>query len=366
MLSYLASLEHIWGPFRLFGYLTFRGVLAVCISLIIGFCLAPWICARLRKLKAAQSLRSAEEVGRLAQLHANKKDIPTMGGILIYLAIVPTVLLCAKLNVYVLVALIVYTGLTFIGFLDDYLKISKKNSKGLNSKWKLAGQAVLTFVAIGILLGNVDTHLIMSELWVPFYKYPLVKEMPIWFIFIFFFFVMAGSSNAINLTDGIDGLAIGCVIPTFLVYAIIAYFVGNTIIAHYLNLNYIHGSEELAIVCAATFGAALVFLWYNSHPAEVFMGDTGSLGLGGLIGAIAFMVHEPFTLVIIGGVFVMEAMSVILQIASFKLVGKRIFRMAPIHHHFELKGWHENKVVIRFWIIGLLFALAGLSTLKLR
>lgn len=366
MLSYLVSFEHIWGPFRLFGYLTFRSALAVCISLIIGFSLAPWIFSKLRSFKAAQSLRTAKEVGRLAELHAGKKDIPTMGGILIYLSIVPTVLLCARLNVYVLVALLVYTGLTLIGFCDDYLKISKKNSKGLDSKWKLAGQGFLTLLAVGILFGNMETHLIMSELWVPFYKHPLITEMPLWFIVIFFFFVMAGSSNAINLTDGIDGLAIGCIIPTFLVYGIIAYFVGNTIIAHYLNTGYIMGSGELAIVCSATIGAALVFLWYNSHPAEVFMGDTGSLGLGGLMGSIAFMVHEPFTLVIVGGVFVIEALSVILQIASFKLRGKRIFRMAPIHHHFELKGWHENKVVIRFWIIALLCAFIGLSTLKLR
>lgn len=366
MLSYLVGLEDIWGPFRLFGYLTFRGVLAICISLMIGFVLAPWIFAKLRMLKAAQSLRTAQEVGRLAELHLGKKNTPTMGGILIYLSIVPTVFLCARLNIYVLVALLVYTGLTIIGFCDDYLKVSKRNSKGLDSKWKLASQGLLTVVAVGLLLGNVDTHLIMSELWVPFYKHPLVTEMPIWFIMIFFFFVMAGSSNAINLTDGIDGLAIGCVIPAFLVYAIIAYFVGNTIIAHYLNTDYIAGCGELAIVCCAVVGAALVFLWYNSHPAEVFMGDTGSLGLGGLMGVIAFMVHEPFTLVIVGGVFVMEAISVMLQIASFKWLGKRIFRMAPIHHHFELKGWHENKVVIRFWIIALLFAFAGLSTLKLR
>lgn len=366
MLSYLVGLEDIWGPFRLFGYLTFRSALAMCISLIIGFSLAPWILRKLRMLKAEQSLRTAKEIGHLAELHSGKKNTPTMGGILIYLSIVPSIFLCARWNVYIWVALLVYTGLTIIGFCDDYLKVSKRNSKGVNSKWKLAAQGFLTVVAVGILLGNVDTHLIMSELWVPFYKHPLITEMPIWFIMIFFFFVMAGSSNAINLTDGIDGLAIGCVIPTFLVYGIIAYFVGNTIIAHYLNIKYVAGCEELAIVCSATAGAALVFLWYNSHPAEVFMGDTGSLGLGGLIGAIAFMVHEPFTLVIVGGIFVIEAISVLLQIASFKWLGKRIFRMAPIHHHFELKGWHENKVVIRFWIIGLLFAIAGLSTLKLR
>lgn len=366
MLSYLASFEHIWGPFRLFGYLTFRGVLAICISLMIGFSLAPLILRKLRVFKVAQSLRTAEEVRRLAELHAGKKGIPTMGGILIYLSIVPTVLLCARFNVYIAVALIVYTGLTVIGFLDDYLKITKKSSKGLNSKWKLAGQGALTLVAVGILWGNIDTHVIMSELWVPFYKHPLITEMPVWFIMIFFFFVMAGSSNAINLADGIDGLAIGCAIPVFSAYAIIAYFVGNTIIANYINTHYISGCGELSIVCMATVGAALVFLWYNSHPAEVFMGDTGSLGLGGLMGSIAFMVHEPITLILIGGVFVLEAVSVILQVASFKMFGQRIFRMAPIHHHFELKDWHENKVVVRFWIIGLLFAFAGLSTLKLR
>lgn len=366
MLSYLALLEEFWGPFRLFGYLTFRGMLAMGISLAIGFSLAPWVFGRLRAFKAAQSLRTAGEVGKLAELHAGKKNTPTMGGILIYLSIVPTVFLCARLNVYVWVALIVYTGLTVIGFLDDYLKITKKSSKGLSSRWKLAGQGALTLVAVGMLLGNVDTHLIMSELWIPLYKYPVIVEMPLGFIVVFFFFVMAGSSNAINLTDGIDGLAVGCTIPAFLVFSIIAYFIGNTIIAHYLNMHYIYGAGELAIVCAATIGAALVFLWYNCHPAEVFMGDTGSLGLGGLMGSIAFMVHEPFLLVIVGGVFVTEAVSVILQIASFKLLGKRIFRMAPIHHHFELKGWHENKVVIRFWIISLLFALIGLSTLKLR
>lgn len=366
MLSYLANLEEFWGPFRLFGYITLRSALAMVMALFIGFALAPWLFATLQKLKAAQSLRTAKEVGRLAELHAVKHNIPTMGGILIYLAIVPTVLLCAKFNVYVGVALLVYTGLTAIGFWDDYLKITRKSSKGLNGKLKFAGQGVLTVLSVGILLANSESHSLMRELWIPFYKYPFITEMPIWFILIFFFFVMAGSSHAINLTDGVDGLAIGCTIPAFLVYSIIAYFVGNTIISNYLNMNFISGASELTIVCSATIGAALVFLWYNSHPAEIFMGDTGSLGLGGLMGTIAFMVHEPFTLVIVGGVFVLEVLSVISQVASYKTFGRRIFRMAPIHHHFELKGWHENKVVIRFWIISLLFALAGLSTLKLR
>jgi len=190
--------------------------------------------------------------------------------------------------------------------------------------------------------------------------------MPIWFIFLFFFLVMAGSSNAINLTDGIDGLAIGCTITVTLVYAVMAYVAGNSVIANYLYVQYIPGAGELTIVCSSLLGASLVFLWYNCHPAEVFMGDTGSLALGGLIGSIAFMVHEPVTLVIIGGIFVIEASSVIMQVGYFKLTKKRIFRMAPIHHHFELKNWHENKVVIRFWILSFLFGLIGLGTLKLR
>lgn len=366
MLSYLAELEYIWGPFRLFGYLTIRCGLAILISLIVGFSLAPWLFNKLRQLKVAQSLRNTSEVGQLANLHAKKKDTPTMGGILLYVSIIIATLLCTKLNIYVLVALIVFTGLTIIGFLDDYLKVTKKNSKGLNSRWKLGGQALLTFVAVGILLGNIDTHMYMSELWVPFLKEPLIGEMPIWFIFIFFFFIMAGTSNAINLTDGIDGLAIGCTIPVALVYGVFAYVTSHAVIANYLQINHIVGIGEVAVLCSATVGASLAFLWYNCHPAEVFMGDTGSLGLGGLVGAVAFMVQEPFTLIIVGGVFVMEAVSVILQIFSFKTFNRRIFRMAPIHHHFELKGWHENKVVIRFWIISLLFALAGLSILKLR
>jgi len=366
MLSHLGEYADIWGPLRVFSYLTVRCAFAVVTAMVIGFVLAPWVFRKLKALKLGQSVRDSKEFGRLVDLHAGKKDTPTMGGLLIFMSIVPSVLLWAELNVYVIVALIVYTGLTVIGFLDDYLKVVKKNSKGLDSRWKLAGQAFLTCVSVAILLFNHDTHILMSELWVPFYKYPLIKEMPLWFIVIFFFFVVSGTSNAINLTDGIDGLAIGCTIPVVLVYAIFSYVSGHAVIADYLFIRNIPGVGELAVFCATVMGAGLVFLWYNCHPAEVFMGDTGSLGLGGLIGAIAFMVHEPFTLVIVGGIFVMEALSVIIQIITFKLWNKRIFKMAPIHHHFELKNWPENKVVVRFWIMALIFALIGLSTLKLR
>lgn len=366
MLTHLADWESFWGPLRLFRFITFRMVLAAATALMLGFVLGPYIFERLRQLKLAQTLRNRNEVGKLADLHATKKDTPTMGGLVIYISVMVSSLLLAEWNTYVLTALMVYSGLTLIGFLDDYLKVTKKNSKGLASHWKLIGQALLSLVAMGILLGNPATHGLMSQLWVPFWKGPLIMEMPIWFIFIFFFLVVAGSSNAINLTDGVDGLAIGCTVTSAIAYGIFAYAAGNVIIANYLLISYVPGTGELAVVCSALIGASLAFLWYNSHPATVFMGDTGSLALGGLIGCIAFMTHQPITLIIVGGIFVMEAGSVILQIGSFKLTGRRIFRMAPLHHHFELKGWHESKVVIRFWIISLIFAIVGLSTLKLR
>ncbi|MDP0495142.1 MAG: phospho-N-acetylmuramoyl-pentapeptide-transferase [Verrucomicrobiota bacterium JB024] len=367
MLTYLAEFSDYFGPFRLFRFLTFRAVMGAGTAVVVGFVIAPWLFARLRMLKLSQTLRNKDEVGKLADLHAGKKDTPTMGGLMIFAAVFVATLLWAEPNLYVLTVMIVYAGLTAIGFADDYLKVSKKNSKGLASHWKLAGQGLLTFIAMGLLLADPDTHLKMSQLWVPFLKEPLMMEMPIWFAFIFFFLVMAGSSNAINLTDGVDGLAIGCTVTSTLVYGLMAYAAGNVIISDYLLISYIPGTGELAVICCALVGASLTFLWYNCHPATVFMGDTGSLALGGVIGAIAFVIHQPLTLILVGGIFVAEAVSVILQIGSFKLRGgKRIFRMAPLHHHFELLGWHENKVVIRFWIISLMCAFAGLATLKLR
>ncbi len=366
MLTYLADYEQYFGPLRLFQYLTLRMVMAAATALFIGFVVAPPLFRALRRLKAAQSLRTSAEVGKLADLHAKKKDTPTMGGLMIFIAVSVSSLLWARPGIYLWTAMLVYAGLTFIGFMDDYLKVTKRNSKGLSSRWKLAGQAVLTFAALALLLGSSDTHYLMSQFWTPFYKYPLIAQMPLWFIVIFFFLVMAGSSNAINLTDGVDGLAIGCTVSAALAFGIMAYAAGNVIISDYLLISYVPGAGELAVVSAALMGGSLAFLWFNAHPAEVFMGDTGSLALGGLIGTIAFIIHQPLTLIIVGGIFVMEAGSVILQVGSFKLRGKRIFRMAPLHHHFELLGWHESKVVIRFWILSLIFAIAGLSTLKMR
>ncbi len=367
MLSYLAEFENIFGPLRLFRYLTLRAAFAGLTAMSIGFILGPWIFAKLRHLRAKQAFRGEDEVGILAVLHASKAQTPTMGGLMICVSVAASSLLWARPNIYVYTALIIYLGLTVIGFLDDYLKVSKANSEGLPGRWKLLGQAILTVIALACLLSVPESATKMRELWVPFYKDVVISEMSLFLLVPFLFLILSGSSNAINLTDGVDGLAIGCTVTVALAYAIMAYVAGNVIISEYLFISYIPGVGELAVVCVAMLGASLAFLWYNSHPAEIFMGDTGSLALGGLIGMIAFMVHQPLTLIIVGGIFVMEAGSVILQVGSFKLRGgKRVFRMSPIHHHFELKGWHENKVVIRFWILSLIFAMAGLASLKLR
>ncbi len=366
MLSYLADYDAYFGPLRLLRFITLRALFAAGTALLIGYVMGPWLIDRLQKLSFQQSLRSKEEVGALADLHSGKKNTPTMGGLLICASVVISTLLWARPNVWVLTAMFVYLSLTVLGFKDDYAKVTKRNSKGVSSRTKLIWQSLTTVVAVAILAYTPESAIHAKELWLPFLKNAVIDQMPIWFMFVFLFFVLVGSSNAINLTDGVDGLAIGCTISVALVYAIMAYVTGHALIADYLLISFVPGVGELSIVCAALVGAGLAFLWFNAHPAEIFMGDTGSLALGGLIGTIAFMTHQPVTLIIVGGIFVMEAMSVIIQVGSYKSRGKRVFRMAPIHHHFELKGWAESKVVVRFWILSLIFALAGLGTLKLR
>jgi phospho-N-acetylmuramoyl-pentapeptide-transferase len=270
------------------------------------------------------------------------------------------------LNSYVLTALIVYLGLSIVGFLDDYLKVSKKNSKGLPGKYKILGQTIVTILALSILLSSELSSSNMREIWIPFYRYVLIESAPVWVLGILLYFVLVGSSNAINLTDGLDGLATGCTVTVALAYGVMAYIVGNFILSETLLIEQVLGVGELAVLCTALLGSCLAFLWYNCSPAEVFMGDTGSLALGGLVGIVAFMVQQPFTLVIVGGIFVLEAVSVILQVSHFKMYGTRILKMAPIHHHFEKCGWAETKVVIRFWILSLICAIGGLATLKIR
>jgi len=367
MLSYLAEFEEWFGPLRLFRYLSFRAALGAASGLVLGLLIGPWLIARLRAFKVDQIIRTSPEMGALAATHGLKQGTPTMGGFMIYFAVTGSTLLWAEPNLYILTALFVYTSLTVLGFLDDYLKVTKKNTKGLPSRAKLFGQALITAGAVYLLyFVNPEVHGEMSQFWSPFVKGPLATAAPLYLLAPFLFLVLAGSSNAINLTDGLDGLAIGCTITVALTYGIFAYAAGNVIVANYLFISHIAGAGELAIPCAAMVGAGLAFLWFNCHPASVFMGDTGSLALGGLIGVIAFMVHQPLTLVIVGGIFVWEAASVMLQVSSFRYTGKRLFRMAPIHHHFEKAGWKETQVVIRFWILSLCFALVGLATLKLR
>lgn len=365
MFSYLADPENSSGLFHVFELLIFRTLSAGVTALILGFLIAPGLFAKLRLLKASQSLRTKDEVGALADLHASKSHTPTMGGLMICLSVVASVILWARPNVYVYGCLLVYLGLTVIGFLDDYLKVSRKNSAGLPGRLKLIGQAVLAGGVLLMLAMFPESSRSLCELWVPFHGEALWPEMPLIILIPFFFLILVGSSNAVNLTDGVDGLAIGCTITTIIALAVMAFIAGMPEVADAFSISHVPGFGELAVVCSAVLGASIVFLWYNAHPAEVFMGDTGSLALGGLIGTIAFMIHQPFTLIIIGGVFVMEAGSVILQVGSYKLRKKRIFKMSPIHHHFELLGWHENKVVVRFWILSLIFAIIGLSTLAI-
>ena len=378
MLSYLQFGEDLWGPLRLFQFISIRAIFAGITAIFIGFVLGPKLISALRTFGAKQAFRDKDEVGELAALHEAKAKTPTMGGLLIFGSVLFSTILWAEPNIYVITAMAIYIILTIVGFADDYLKISKKNSKGLAGRYKLLGQLLATGVALFFLLGpfsenftgtqerSLESSSKMMELWLPFYKDIVIQNMPIILVFVLFLFTLTGSSNAINLTDGLDGLAIGCTVTVALTYGIMSYASGNFVISEYLRISWVPGTGELTVVCAALLGGSLAFLWYNAHPAEMFMGDTGSLAIGGLVGIIALMIHQPFTLIIVGGIFVIEAGSVILQVASFKSRGKRIFLMSPIHHHFELKGWKETKVVIRFWILSLLFAIIGLATLKLR
>ncbi len=370
MLSYLADYEHIFGPLRVLRYLTLRTLGAAVTATLVGFVIGPWLIARLRRLKFGQ-LYDDDRTGELATKF-DKKNTPTMGGLLIFASVFVSTLLWAVPNIWVLVALFVYAALTAVGFRDDYLKVVRKSRDGISSREKMFWQTTITVLALAALVWHPASADKIREIWVPFLKTPLFIGVPVLVIFVLMFFWVVGFSNAINLTDGLDGLAIGCTITVALVYGLMAYAAGNARIADYLLIGYVPGTGELAVICGALVGAGMAFLWYNSHPAEVFMGDTGSLALGGVIGVIAFMVQQPLTLVIVGGVFVMEAVSVIIQVGFFKYTrrrfgeGRRYFLMAPIHHHFQKKGWPETKVVLRFWILSLMCALAGLGTLKLR
>jgi phospho-N-acetylmuramoyl-pentapeptide-transferase len=347
--------------FNLFKYLTFRSGGAMLTALLISFIVGPRL---IRWLKATQhGGQPIRDDGPESHL-LTKKGTPTMGGLMLLLAVSVSTILWADLrNDYVWIVLFVTLGYGAIGFADDYLKVSKKNVKGLSGKKKLVAQIAIALVA-ALWVQHTASADIGQHLALPYFK-DLLIDLGILYI-PFAIFVMIGASNAVNLTDGLDGLAIVPIMIAAACFALISYLVGNAVFSSYLHLTAVKGSGELAVFCAAMIGAGLGFLWYNAPPAMVFMGDTGSLAFGGSLGTISVITKNELVLAIIGGLFVLEAVSVMIQVASFKLTGKRVFRMAPIHHHFEKLGWKEPTIVIRFWIIAVILALIGLSTLKLR
>jgi len=384
--DWISDDSFVYKLLNIFKYHTFRAGGAAITAFALSLMYGNWVIRKLISLKLGQPIRTAEEVGKLFELQGKKAGTPTMGGILILATIVISTLIWAKLdNILVWNILFCTIGLGALGFYDDYLKVSKKNSKGASARVKLVwqtGVAIITALVFCYLVPTDATldaaskagNSILVEfggdstlraLFLPFYKGPIISDMS--FIAVLFFTVIiVGASNAVNLTDGLDGLATGCSLTTAIAYTAFGYVSGSALYSSYLGVPHHSLANEIPIVAMALAGACLGFLWFNAHPAKMFMGDTGSLALGGCIASIAIACRQEIVLALVGGVFVMEAASVIIQVISFKKRGKRVFRMAPIHHHFELGGWHENQVIVRFWILSLFFALLGLATLKLR
>lgn len=360
MLYWLADyLQDYLRSFAVFQYLSLRAILGVLTALGISLLMGPWFIRRLNEMRIGQSIRTDGP-----QSHLSKSGTPTMGGALILTAIFISTLLWADLgNRYVWVVMIVTAVFGAVGWVDDYRKVAKRDSRGLPARWKYFWQSIAGFGA-AIFLFMTAASPVETQLFIPFFKNVAI-DLGIFYI-VFTYFVIVGTSNAVNLTDGLDGLAI---MPTVMVAAalgLIAYLCGNVKFAQYLQIAYVAGAGELVVFCCALIGAGLGFLWFNTYPAQVFMGDVGALALGAALGVMAVIIRHEIVLFIMGGIFVMETISVILQVASFKLTGRRIFRMAPIHHHFELKGWSEPRVIVRFWIITVVLVLIGLATLKLR
>jgi len=361
MLYWLIDFSERLSPLNVFRYITFRTGGAMITALVFVFLFGPWIIDHLRlKQGKGQPIRSDGPQSHLV----TKKGTPTMGGLMILFGIVASTVLWANpANPYVWIVLGVTLSFGAVGFYDDYLKVTKQTHSGFAGRTRLLIEAVIAgaacFAIASLGRGSLATSL----------TFPFLKELVLplgWFFVVFGAFIVVGAGNAVNLTDGLDGLAIVPVIIAALSFGFIAYLVGNLVFADYLNIHYVPGTGELAVLCGAVIGSGLGFLWFNAPPASIFMGDTGSLALGGMIGTIAVATKHEIVLAVIGGLFVLEAVSVIVQVASFKLTGKRVFRMAPIHHHFEQLGWTEPQIVIRFWIVSVVLALAGLSTLKLR
>ncbi len=351
---------HDWlSPLNVFRYITFRTSLAVLTAMGFSLLAGPWMITKLKRLSMTQQIRDDGP-----KAHMGKAGTPTMGGLLIIFGILLSILLWGDLkNRYIWTMIVSLAGFGGIGFIDDYLKIARQNHRGLRAYQKFGMQIVLALL-IGIFLYLDPKDPYADVLSIPFFKKWLF-DLGLLYI-PFSVIVMVGSSNAVNLTDGIDGLAIGLVAVAVLANGVLVYISGHKGLAQYLQVLFLPGTGELTVFCGALFGAALGFLWFNSYPADVFMGDVGSLGLGGALGTLAVITKHEIVLAIVGGIFVIETVSVMMQVASFKLTGKRIFKMAPIHHHFELKGWPEPKVIVRFWIVGIMLALLSLATLKVR
>lgn len=345
-------------------YITFRAAMAAVTAMVLGVVLGPFVIRKLYELKIGAPLRK-EEFFPLHAAHSQKDGVPTMGGILILLCIVVGTLLWADLlniNVGIILGATVWLGI--VGCFDDLRKVRKRETAGISARAKLFWQILLGLVVGVVLVALPQKAGYSTKLSVPFWKHPLF-DLGVGYV-VFVMLIVVATSNAVNLTDGLDGLAIGCSVIAVLAYGVISYVSGHRGFAEYLNIQYVPGSGELSVFCAAMLGAGLAFLWYNAFPAEVFMGDTGSLALGGAVGVMAILVKKELLLLIVGGIFVMEGVSVVLQVFFYKTRGKRIFLMTPIHHHFELKGWAEAKVTTRFWIIAIVFALLSLATLKLQ
>jgi phospho-N-acetylmuramoyl-pentapeptide-transferase len=356
----LWPLRELASPFNVVRYITFRTAMAIATALLLALFCGPWFVRTLRRLSVGQNVR---DVG--PQTHQLKAGTPTMGGLLILFCwLVSTALWANLTNAYVWTAILVTLAFGAIGFADDLLKVRRRHNLGLSARGKLALQ-----IAVAAVAGLALPLLPAAQPFSPTLTFPFFKDLAIHlgiFYAPFAAFVLVGASNAVNLTDGLDGLAIGAAGIAAGTYAVFCYIAGNRVAASYLQVAAVPGVGEVTIFCGALAGAALGFLWFNAHPAEVFMGDVGSLALGGGIGIVALMAKQEILLAVVGGLFVLEALSVILQVGSFKLRGRRVFRMAPLHHHFELSGWAEPKIIVRFWILALLFSLAALSTLKLR
>ncbi len=360
MLVWLAEyLVKFYSGFNVFSYLTFRAIVSLLTALFISLWMGPYLIAWLKKLQISQVVRNDGP-----ESHFSKRGTPTMGGILILASITCSVFMWADLlNPYVWCVLFILLSYGMVGFIDDYRKVLRHNARGLIARWKYFWQSMMALI-IALVTYALGHDTAATQLVVPFFK-DVMPQLGLLYILLAYF-VIVGTSNAVNLTDGLDGLAI---MPTVFVaagFALVAWITGNVNFASYLHIPYLRHAGELVVVCTAIVGAGLGFLWFNTYPAQVFMGDVGSLALGGALGIIAVLLRQEFLLVIMGGVFVVETLSVILQVGSFKLRGQRIFRMAPIHHHYELKGWPEPRVIVRFWIIALMLVLIGLATLKVR